>query len=68
MSTRYISQREVETKTGLSAPTLHRLRRKGKFPDPIKVGERRIAWPEAEIDAWLSNRERSRLCSPADAA
>lgn len=68
MSVRYISQREVEQKTGLSSATLHRLRRKGRFPDPIRVGERRIAWPEAEIDNWLANRERSRLCSPADAA
>lgn len=63
MSHRYITQREVEEKTGLSGATLHRLRRKGKFPDPIKVGERRIAWPEHEVDTWLETRERSPLRS-----
>ncbi|GJE00033.1 helix-turn-helix transcriptional regulator [Methylobacterium isbiliense] len=68
MSVKYISQREVEAKTGLSNATLHRLRRKGRFPDPIRIGERRIAWPEAEVDEWLAKRERSRLCSPATAA
>jgi len=35
------------------------LRRKVKareFPQPIPVSERRIAWIEAEIDAWLDAR------------
>ncbi|MCJ2018613.1 AlpA family phage regulatory protein [Methylobacterium sp. E-065] len=63
MTPRYITQREVETKTGLSGATLHRLRRKGRFPDPIKIGERRIAWPENEIDTWLATRERQPLRS-----
>ncbi|UHC14439.1 AlpA family phage regulatory protein [Methylobacterium currus] len=68
MTTRYITQREVEAKTGLSSATLHRLRRKSRFPDPIRIGERRIAWPEAEIDDWLANRERSPLKSASKAA
>jgi predicted DNA-binding transcriptional regulator AlpA len=35
------------------------LRRKvkdGSFPPPIKLSERRIAWPEDVIDAWLDER------------
>ena len=39
------------------------LRRKckaGEFPKPIPVSERRIAWIEAEVDEWLSDRAAKR--------
>ena len=35
------------------------LRRKvkaGEFPAPISLSDRRIAWIEAEIDAWIAER------------
>lgn len=67
MSARYVTQREVEAMTGLSGATLHRLRRKGRFPDPIKIGERRIAWPAHEIETWLATRERQPLRSASAA-
>jgi prophage regulatory protein len=47
---------EVRAKVRLSEPTIYRLRRRGKFPDPIILGERRIAWRESEVDAWLASR------------
>jgi prophage regulatory protein len=39
------------------------LRRKVKadeFPKPITVSDRRIAWIEAEVDAWLAARVAQR--------
>jgi prophage regulatory protein len=47
---------EVRAKVRLSEPTIFRLRRKGTFPAPVVLGERRIAWRESEIDAWLATR------------
>jgi len=38
------------------------LRRKckaGEFPKPIQLSERRIAWDEAEVDAWLADKVRA---------
>lgn len=35
---------------------VRRLVRSGKFPSPISLSESRIAWNEAEIDAWLEAR------------
>lgn len=35
---------------------LHRLVREGKFPKPVKVGNRTLAWVETEIDAWIASR------------
>jgi prophage regulatory protein len=32
---------------------LHELIRVGKFPKPVKIGLRRNAWVESEIDAWI---------------
>ena len=36
-----------------SGQHLNRLIRDGKFPKPIRLGPRRRAWPEIEIDNWL---------------
>jgi prophage regulatory protein len=43
------------------------LRRKckiGEFPQPIPLSDRRIAWDEAEIDLWLTERARLRTEEP----
>jgi len=47
---------------------LYRLIRAGKFPKPIKLGERRIAFLEDEVDAWLAARvaERDQAAPPAN--
>ena len=49
---------EVQEMTHLSQPTIYRLRRKNKFPLPISLGERRIAYLESEILDWLATRAK----------
>jgi prophage regulatory protein len=39
--------------------------KEGKFPKPIKVGERATGFIEAEIDAWLSARAAERTSGEA---
>jgi len=43
---------------GVSYSRAHidRLVKAGKFPRPIKLGDNRNAWIEAEIDAWIEAR------------
>jgi prophage regulatory protein len=42
---------------------------KGRFPRPIKIGERAVGWLESEIDGWLSDRiEQSRPTEKGPAA
>ena len=39
------------------------LRRKcnaGDFPKPIPISEKRIAWDESEIDAWIAAKVKAR--------
>lgn len=55
----------VIAKTTLSQATIYRLMRGngGKFPKPIKVGARAVAWRSDEVEAYLSSRVRSKAGS-----
>ena len=43
-----------------SRPHLYRLIAAGKFPKPIHTYEKRIAFVESEIDAWIRSRIAAR--------
>lgn len=47
---------EVKNTTGLSGSTVYRLAKEGKFPKPIKLGERSSGWLSSEIEKWLEER------------
>ena len=38
---------------GVSRATLARTRSSGKFPQPVRLSQRRIAWKSDEITAWI---------------
>jgi len=46
---------EVIARTRLSAPTIWRLERKGKFPKRLVIGIRRVAWRVADLDRWMAD-------------
>lgn len=41
----------VCTATGLSASSIHRRILQGLFPRPVRLGERSVGWPLAEVEA-----------------
>jgi prophage regulatory protein len=43
----------VSERIGLSRSAIYARVRDGRFPQPIPVGPRVVAWPEAEVAAWL---------------
>ena len=47
------SPSRLSTISGLSQPTLWRERQRGRLPEPIRIGRRRIAWTEAQVRTWL---------------
>ena len=53
---RLIRRKEVQVKTGLGASSIYALMKQGKFPDPIHLSIRRVAWIESEIDSWIEER------------
>lgn len=48
-----------------SKSQLWRLTKVGKFPKPVQVGLRRVAWVKSEIDEWISERVAGRDRSAA---
>ena len=46
----------VIRRTTLSRPTIYRLIRSGAFPRPVKIGLQRVAWLEADLQAWFAKR------------
>ena len=54
--TRFIRRPTVEDQTGLSRSTIYMLMQNGQFPKPVRIGGRAVAWPEAEVEAWLNAR------------
>lgn len=56
--TKLLGERSVREKTSLSDVTRWRLRKAGKFPEPITISPGRVAWRESDIDAWIEARAR----------
>ncbi len=56
-----LRRKAVEARTGLSRSTIYDYICAGRFPAPIRVGERAVGWIASEVDAWLAVQvERSR--------
>lgn len=57
---RMIKLHAVISKVGLSKPTIYSRIREGKFPRPVKLGPKSVAWVEYEIDSWLTEKMQAR--------
>lgn len=53
---RLISRKQVEIITSLSRSSIYLLMAQGRFPKPIQIGDQRVAWVNAEINAWVEER------------
>lgn len=54
---RVLNIAEVVDRIGLSRASIYRLVAEGKFPTPIKLGDRRIGWRDSSINEWLQSLE-----------
>jgi prophage regulatory protein len=57
---RFLPPPVVTDRTSLSRTTLWRMVRAGEFPKPIAVSPGRVAWSEAEVNAWMAARANAR--------
>lgn len=58
MKNRILRLPEVMAITGLKRSTLYHFISQGSFPKPIKLGKRVCAWPEEDIDLWISQKRQ----------
>ncbi|EAO0554265.1 phage regulatory protein [Salmonella enterica subsp. enterica serovar Heidelberg] len=54
-ATRLIRLPEVLERTGYSKAWVYRLISEGRFPAPVKIGVRAIAFVESEVDEWIQS-------------
>lgn len=54
-ATRLIRLPEVLERTGYGKAWIYRLINEGRFPAPVKIGVRAIAFIESEIDDWIQS-------------
>lgn len=54
--TRFLSSKTVEDLTSFSRSTLDRKVAAGEFPAPVKISERRKAYPEAAVQRWMGEK------------
>lgn len=47
---------EVISRTGYKKSTIYEMIGDGRFPSPVNLGPRAIAWVEEEIEKWIKAR------------
>ena len=57
---RVLKVRDVAEEVSVSVPQVYKLVSLGRFPKPIKLGERGSGWLRTEVDAWLQSRVDAR--------
>ena len=57
---RILKVKQVAEEINVSVPQVYKLVSLGRFPGPIKLGERGSGWLRTEIDSWLQSRVDAR--------
>ena len=47
---------EVMCRTTLGKTRIYQLVSEGSFPRPVRLGARRVAWHDGEVEAWIAER------------
>lgn len=58
--TRFIRIKEVTLVTGRTRGRIYADMAEKKFPAAVKIGDRAVAWIEAEVDDWIAARIAAR--------
>lgn len=51
-----LRRKDVQARTGLGRSTIYALIKEGKFPKPIQLTARTVAWTQSSIDEWVEER------------
>ena len=47
---------DVMDRTGYGRSTIYEMIGAGKFPAPVHLGPRAVAWLESEVETWMQDR------------
>lgn len=51
-----LRRKDVESITGLGRSAIYSLISKGKFPRPVKITARAVAWSQSEVIGWIEEK------------
>ena len=57
---------EVSNLVGASRSSIYRWVKEARFPRPVKLGERAIAWPSDEVESFIESRRAERDAKAAE--
>ena len=57
---------EVAARLTINRATIYDWIKAGRFPAPIRLGERASRWPEDEVEAWLVAQPRELAGAPVE--
>ncbi len=57
MTPKFIRRHIVEEMTGLSRSAIYAAMDDGRFPRPVRIGKRAVAWRESDVLDWMASRE-----------
>lgn len=63
---RLMSPSEAAIETSLSRTLLSMMAAEGQFPQPVRLGVKRIAFVRAEVEAWIDQRIAARPANDND--
>jgi prophage regulatory protein len=55
-TTMFLRLPKVIERTGLSRSSIYAMINTGHFPPPVNIGQRAVAWREADLEQWAANR------------
>ena len=47
---------DVERRVGLRRSMIYRYVKEGRFPAPVRIGKRAVAWRQSDIEQWIKER------------
>ncbi len=53
---RLIRLPDVESAIGCKKSTIYELMKVGRFPKPVRLSARHVAWPESAVLQWVQDR------------
>lgn len=56
MTDRLLRRQDVEALTAMSCSAIYVWMNTGRFPKPVALGSKKVAWRESDIAAWLAAR------------
>ncbi len=64
---RFLRIKEVSFKVGLGRSAIYDKIKQAKFPAPVSIGDRAVAWLSDEITAWIDGRVAASRASTGEA-